>query len=228
VNTILEDNYDGLQVNLQFGASEGTSLSETSATAKWGKNFNGGKTNISLFGNMMLRNGMPATDLRNSSTEDLRTFFVGTPFEGDTQLRNLSSQTQFGEFRSLEGRLDVFGDDDFHIQPDTLSGCLLDLAGGVCADNGGSIDTSLRLDRARFRDIVGDTDRYNLFAFGNHELDNGMELFGEASYYHAGMNSEDRNMIQPFRCSCRCVLQPCRCRCANSRLSSDRYGTKRN
>ena len=185
VNTILEDNYDGLQVNLQFGASEGTSLSETSATAKWGKNFNGGKTNISLFGNMMLRNGMPATDLRNSSTEDLRTFFVGTPFEGDTQLRNLSSQTQFGEFRSLEGRLDVFGDDDFHIQPDTLSGCLLDLAGGVCADNGGSIDTSLRLDRARFRDIVGDTDRYNLFAFGNHELDNGMELFGEASYYHA-------------------------------------------
>jgi outer membrane receptor protein involved in Fe transport len=185
VNTILDDNYDGLQVNLQYGTSEDTALDEISGTAKWGKNFNDGRSNISVFGNVMFRNGMPASDLRNSSTEDLRTFFVGTPFEGDTQLRNLSSQTQFGEFRSLEGRLDVFGDDDFHIQPNTLAGCRLDLGNGACADNGGSIDTSLRLDRARYRDIVGDNDRYNLFAFANHEFDNGMEFFGEASYYHA-------------------------------------------
>ena len=185
VNTILQDDFEGLQLNLQYGASEGTSLDETTATVKWGHNSDNGRTNISLFGNVMFRNGMPATDLRNSSTEDLRVFFEGTPFEGDTQLRNLSSQTQFAEFRALDGRLDVFGDDDFHIQPDTLSGCLLDLGNGVCADNGGSIDTVLRLDRAGFRDIVGDTDRYNLFAFANHELTNGVELFGEASYYHA-------------------------------------------
>lgn len=185
VNTVLDDNYEGLQFNLQYGASEGTSLNETTATMKWGKDFNEGRTNISVFGNVLFRNGMPATDLRNSSTEDLRTFFVGTPFEGDTQLRNLSTQTQFGEFRALGGRLAVFGDDDFHIQPSSLPGCLLDLGGGVCADNGGSIDTALRLDRARYRDIVGDTDRYNLFAFANHEFDNGTEFFGEASYYHA-------------------------------------------
>ena len=185
INTVLDDNYDGLQLNLQYGTSEGTSLNETTGTFKWGKDFNGGKTNFSLFGNALFRNGMPASDLRNSSTEDLRTFFVDTPFEGDTQLRNLSTQTQFGEFRSLEGSLAVFGDDDFHIQPDSFAGCLLQLANGVCADNGGSIDTALRLDRARYRDIVGDTDRFNLFSFINHEFDNGMEFFGEASYYHA-------------------------------------------
>jgi len=189
INTILDDNYEGAQFQVQFGASEGTSLNETSATFKVGKDFNDGKTNISIFGNVMSRNGMPATDLRNSSTEDLRVFFVGTPFEGDTQLRNLSSQTQFGEFETLAGdpRLSGVGDDDFHIQPSTFSGCrgpsLNDA--NVCIDNGGSIDTALRLDRARYRDIVGDTDRYNLFAFVNHDLDHGMELFGEASYYHA-------------------------------------------
>lgn len=188
MNTVLDDNYDGLQVTLQYGASEGTSLNETSGSFKWGKNFNDGRTNISLFGNTMLRNGMPATDLRNSSTEDLRTFFVGTPFAGDTQLRNLSSQTQFGEFETLAGepRLPGVGDDDFHIQPDTFAGCRGPaIGGGVCLDNGGSIDTALRLDRAGFRDIVGDTDRFNLFSFMNHDLNNGMELFGEASYYHA-------------------------------------------
>ncbi|MGB0906421.1 MAG: TonB-dependent receptor domain-containing protein [Maricaulaceae bacterium] len=193
INTILDDDYEGLQVSLQYGASEGTSLDETSGTFKWGKSFNDDRSNFSLFGNVMMRNGMPATDLRNSSTEDLRTFFVGTPFEGDTQLRNLSSQTQFGEFETLSGepRLAGVGDDDFHIQPDSFSGCLGPaLAGGVCIDNGGSIDTSLRLDRAGYRDIVGDTDRYNLFGFFNHELQNGNEFFGEASYYHADYSKE--------------------------------------
>ena len=187
INNILDDDYEGLQLTLQYGASEGTSLNEKSGTFKWGKNFNDGRTNFSLFGNVMLRNGMPATDLRNSSTEDLRPFFEGTSFEGDTQLRNLSTQTQFGEFETLAGdpRIPGVGDDDFHIQPDSFSGCLSDLPGNVCIDNGGSIDTDLRLDRAGYRDIVGDTDRYNLFGFFNHELDNGMELFAEGSYYHA-------------------------------------------
>jgi len=134
INTQLDDDYDGMQFQIQYGASEGTSLNETSGTLKWGKNF-----------------------------------------------------TQYGEFETLAGepRIPGLGDDDFHIQPDSFSGCLVDLPGGVCADNGGSIDTALRLDRAAYRDIVGDTDRYNLFGFFNHELDNGVELFGEASYYHA-------------------------------------------
>ena len=187
VNTVLDDDYEGLQLQIQYGTAEGKSLDETSATMKWGKNFNDGRTNLSIFGNVMLRNGMPATDLRNSSTEDLRPFFEGTPFEGDTQLRNTSTQTQFGEFETLAGepRIPGVGDDDFHVQPDSFSGCLVDLPGPVCVDNGGSIDTALRLDRAQYRDIVGDTDRYNLMAFFNHEMGNGMEFFGEASYYHA-------------------------------------------
>lgn len=198
INNILDDDYDGLQVTLQYGASEGTSLNETKGTFKWGKNFNDGRTNFSLFGNVMMRNGMPATDLRNSSTEDLRVFFEGTPFEGDTQLRNLSTQTQFGEFETLAGepRIPGVGDDDFHIQPDSFAGCLSDLPGDVCIDNGGSIDTALRLDRAGYRDIVGDTDRYNLFGFLNHELDNGMELFAEGSYYHADYSRQRETAAQ--------------------------------
>jgi outer membrane receptor protein involved in Fe transport len=187
INTQLDDDYDGLQIQLQYGESEGTSLHETSGTLKWGNNFNQGKTNLSFFGNFMSRRGMPATELRNSSTEDLRVFFEGTPFEGDTQLRNTSTQTQYGEFETLAGDplIPGVGDDDFHIQPDSFAGCLVNLPGDVCVDNGGSIDTALRLDRAAFRDIVGDTDRYNFFGFFNHEMDNGIELFAEASYYYA-------------------------------------------
>ena len=193
INTILDDDYEGGQFNIQYGTSEGTSLDEIKGTFKWGKNFNDDRTNISLFGNVMLRNGMPASDLINSSNDDLRPLFVGTIYEGDTQLDNRSTSSQFGTFETLRGesRLPGVGDDDFYIQPDTFSGCRGPaLPGGVCIDNGTSIDRDLRFNRAPYRSLVGDTDRYNLMAFVNHDLNNGMELFGEASYYHADYQRE--------------------------------------
>ncbi len=188
INTVLKDDFEGFTASVQYGTSEGTALDELSATIEAGHTFNDGRTNISFFGNFLNRNGMPATDLRNSSTEDLRDFFIGTPFEGDTQLRNLSTQTPWGEFRALNGPIAAIGDDDFHIQPDTLSGCLVALPNGVCADDGGSIDTALRLDRARYRDLIGDTKRGNGFLFLNHDLNNDLELFGEVSYYRSSFN----------------------------------------
>ena len=185
INTVLKDDVEGFIGTVQYGSSEGTSLDELSATIEAGHTFNDGRTNISFFGNFLNRNGMPASELLNSSTEDLRIFFEGTPFEGDTQLRNMSSQAAWGEFRALNGQIAAIGDDDFHIQPDTTSGCLVDLPNGVCADNGGSIGTALRLDRARYRDLIGDTKRGNGFLFINHDLNNNLELYGEASYYRS-------------------------------------------
>jgi outer membrane receptor protein involved in Fe transport len=190
INTITQDDFEGLEASIRYGGSENTDLRELTGTLKWGKNFNNDRTNISVFANFLDREGFSALDLRNSSTEDLRTFFEGTPFEGDTQLRNLSTQTQWAEFRALGGPIAAIGDDDFHIQPDTFSGCLVDLGNGVCADNGGSIDTSLRLDRARYRELVGNTERQNVMAFLNHETDDGVEFFAEATYYHADYNRE--------------------------------------
>ena len=190
VNTVLKNDFEGFAANVQYGGSEGTDLRELNANFEAGISLNDGRTNISLFGNFLDRNGMPASQLINSSTEDLRVFFEGTEFEGDTQLRNLSTQTQFGEFRSLDGAIPAIGDDDFHIQPDTFAGCLVPLPDGVCADNGGSIDTALRLDRAGFRDLVGDTQRGNAFLFINHEVSEAIEFFGEFSYYRSSFNRQ--------------------------------------
>ena len=190
INTITQDDFEGLEASIRYGGSENTDLRELTGTLKWGKNFNDDRTNVSVFANFLDREGFNALQLRNTSTEDLRDFFVGTPFEGDTQLRNLSTQTQWAEFRALGGAIGAIGDDDFHIQPSTFSGCLVDLGNGVCADNGGSIDTALRLDRARYREIVGNTERQNIMGFLNHETDDGVEFFAEATYYHADYNRE--------------------------------------
>ena len=194
INTITQDDFEGFDVSLRYGGAENNDLRELTGTVKWGKNFNDDRTNVSVFANFLDREGFSALDLRNSSTEDLRTFFEGTPFEGDTQLRNLSTQTQWAEFRSLDGTIAALGDDDFHIQPASLEACdgmgTIDLGNGVCADAGASIDTSLRLDRARYRELVGNTERQNIMAFVNHEFLNGTEFFGEATYYHADYNRE--------------------------------------
>lgn len=190
INTITQDDFEGLEASLRYGGSENTDLRELTGTLKWGKNFNNDRSNISVFANFLDRDGFSALQLRNSSTEDLRDFFEGTPFEGDTQLRNLSTQTQWGEFQSLEGTIGAIGGTTFHIQPTSVAGCLVDLGNGVCADGGGSIDTSLRLDRARYRELVGNTERQNIMAFFNHEFENGVEFFGEATYYHADYSRE--------------------------------------
>nr|WP_070959919.1 TonB-dependent receptor [Hyphomonas sp. Mor2] len=194
INTITQDDFEGLEASVRYGGSENTDLRELTGTLKWGKNFNDDRTNVSVFANFLDREGFNALQLRNTSTEDLRTFFVGTPFEGDTQLRNLSTQTQWAEFRALGGSIAALGDDDFHIQPASLEACdgngTVDLGNGVCADAGGSIDTALRLDRARYREIVGNTERQNVMAFINHENDDGTEFFAEVTYYHADYNRE--------------------------------------
>ena len=190
INTITQDDFEGFDVSLRYGGSEGTDLRELTGTVKYGVNFNDDRSNFSIFANFLSRDGFNALQRPYTATEDLRTLFVGTPFEGDTQLRNLSTQTQWGEFQSLAGTIAAIGDDNFHIQPNTLAGCLVDLGNGVCVDNNASIDTALRLDRARYREIVGNTDRQNVMAFFNHEFDNGAEFFGEATYYHADYNRE--------------------------------------
>lgn len=219
INTITQDNFEGFDVSLRYGSSEGTSLDEFSGTFKWGTEFNEGKSNFSVFGNFLARSPMPASERRYSGTEDLRVFFADDPaFMNDTQLRNLSTQTQWGEFHAAN-RIDALGDDDFHIQPSSVSGCnVATLPKGpsdVCADAGGSIDTSLRLNRARYRELVGDTTRFNLMMFLNHMSDNGMEFFSEFTFYlsdykrqreTAQMLSSGRMMVpadallQPLQC----------------------------
>ena len=195
INTITQSDFEGLETSLRYGGSEGTDLRELTGTLKWGTNFNQDRTNFSVFANFLSREGFSALDRPYSGTEDLRVFFEGTPFEGDTQLRNLSVETQWGEFRTLDGsQIPGLGDNDFHIQPASFEDCdgdgTIDLGNGVCADAGTLIDTSLRLDRARYRELSGNTDRQNLMAFFNHEFDNGVEFFGEATYYHADYDRE--------------------------------------
>ncbi|MEL7782859.1 TonB-dependent receptor plug domain-containing protein [Citromicrobium bathyomarinum] len=127
VNTVLRDNFDGITGEVQYGGSEGTSLREFEANLAIGRTFNQGRTNLSLFVDYMDRQGMPASERRYARDYDTRPLVAGTPFEGDTDFDNRSTNTPFGEFqlynytptvRQNGGDAITSPSDYFHIQPD--------------------------------------------------------------------------------------------------------------
>lgn len=196
VNTVLRDNFDGVTAEIQYGGSEGTSLREFSGNAALGHTFNQGRTNVSLFVDYLDRQGMPASDRRYARNYDTRWLVEGTPFEGDTDFDNRSTNSPFGEFQLYgysatvhqNGTAITSPSDYWHIQPDTIAGCVADLGNGLCADNStqNSVDDEDRMYRynlAHDRWIVGDTERFNSFLFANHEFDSGLEVFAEAGLY---------------------------------------------
>ena len=196
VNTVLRDNFDGVTAEVQYGGSEGTSLRELDANLAIGRTFNYGRSNISLFVDYLDRQGMPASDRPYAASYDLRPFVEGTPFEGDTDFDNRSTNSPFGEFQLYNytatvrrnGTAITSPSDYWHIQPDTIAGCLADLGNGLCADNStqnsaNDEDRLYRYNTANDRWLAGDTERFNAFLFGNHEFEGGLEAFVEAGLY---------------------------------------------
>ena len=196
VNTVLRDNFDGITGEVQYGGSEGTSLREFEGNLAIGHTFNQGRTNVSLFVDYLDRQGMPASERAYAADYDTRSLVEGTPFEGDTDFDNRSTNSPFGEFQLYDytatvnqnGNAITSPSDYWHIQPDTIAGCVADLGNGLCADNStqNSVDDEDRLYRyntAFDRWLVGDTERFNSFLFANHEFDSGLEAFAEAGLY---------------------------------------------
>ncbi len=209
-NTILRDNYEGLSLQARHGSSTGNELDEQTFTLRAGKTFNGGKTNISLAAEYSRRDALFASERPFSASEDLRPFVVGTTFEDDVSFDNRATQSPWGEFTlntTSSTRVRQNGDTlttaagVFHIQPTSFAGCRGDTADnlsvpGICIDDS-SQDRDLRYDGASERSIISDRERYNAFAFLNHDFDNGVRLYSELGYYRATTNStnEPRNGI---------------------------------
>jgi len=178
VNYQLKDDYEGSQLKFSHGLSEGTPLDETTLSFLTGFDANGGKTHITGSVNYYTRNGMMASERPYSASHDLRNY-PGLPeeFVGDTQLDNRSTATPWGDFTSASlGR--------FHLQPDTQSGCVVNLGNGICADSGG-FPRDLRFDRGTTRSLVSDVDRFNAYTYITHELSSDLSLFSELTYYKA-------------------------------------------
>ena len=196
INYVLNDDYEGFEINIRGGQEEGTERADTTINGAWGTQFNEGRTSLVVSGSYTNSNGVDANDYDFSSNQDLRS--RAPAFSSDTSLDQRSSL----EPHAL---VNFNGLGTFHVRPATLlrdNGATLGIAdcGGrgldgadlvyndgqqdLCLDSSGQ-DRALRPNRNEVRTLVPDIERVNLFARVTHDLDNGFEVYGEASYYSA-------------------------------------------
>lgn len=207
INTVLRSNFEGLTVEAGGGTSEGTDFAQYDFSIQAGREFNDGRTNLSLMADYATRNELWANERDYSRHSDNRPLVVGTPFEGDTDFQNTSLDTPWGEFVRLTSSYGsttaatrvngqtLTSSGVFHVQPDYNDGCVAPgIVPGTCFDNAAmssaSTDNNLRYNINDVRALTGANDRFNLFLFANHDFDNGLEFFGEAGVYHADYSSQ--------------------------------------
>lgn len=212
INTVLKDNFNGLRTTAELGFTEDSGQVEAEFAFEFGHRFNGGKSNISVFGSYNHRDALWARERRNSQSADLRPLVAGTPFAGDSDFDNTSTDSIWGEFlrlttsfvpsttgASVNGTTLVGTTGTsagyFHVQPATNASCAAPgTYAGTCWDNGTlatlSTDNNLKYDINDVRTIQGRNDRINLFGYFNHEFDSGLEFFAEAGWYRADYQSQ--------------------------------------
>ena len=206
INTVLKDNFKGLRATGEVSFTDNSDQREYEFAFEAGHSFNGGKTNISLFGSYNHRDPLYASDRRNSRSADMRPLLEGTGWAGNTSFDNTVTGTPWGVFQRLTNSYAVSTTSAsvngtalttngiFHIQPSTNESCAAPSPyAGTCWDNAtistAGADRNLRYDLNTERTIMGRNDRINLFGYFNHEFDSGLEFFAEGAWYRADFQS---------------------------------------
>lgn len=199
VNTVLQQDFDGLEMKAQYGGAEGTHRREFTFGMFAGKDFERG--NLSGFLDYTNRTAQQASDEPYTASDDRRSLFANVPgYENSTDTDGRSSYTAWANFQTpfqvRRGTTALTtGAGAFHNQPSSF-GCTAPVGGDVCLASGNisysGAGRELRYDGARGTTQSPDIERLNLFVSGHFDLDNGVTAFGELGYYTASTQN-----IQP-------------------------------
>ena len=193
INTVLKKDFEGLTLRARFDDYDNLTRNDQRLNIEWGKNFNGGSTNVGVFFDYYHRDRVNAQDDPKWADEDYSRY-ISNPDWADEFGTNYSSNSAFPQvdFRSgSQGRLardagwaDSSG--EIVTYPTGDERCVFQINANVC----GAPDTSgnYLYNKNTFRDVASELDRYNLWVYLNHEMDNGIELFTELSWYDAESN----------------------------------------
>jgi len=194
VNTVLKSDLDGFSIRTKFSEYDHVPRSDMNVTLEWGKDLNGGATNIGVFLNYLDRGRVNSQDEARWANADFRDRIpVGSAWEGNTSFRNDSANSIYGQYdvrtsasgQGLSGSLtDSSG--EFETFPSGHPDCDWDLGYGTC----GAIDGNgtYRHNLNENRDLNSDLQRTSAFVYINHELENGVESFTEIGAYKYDSN----------------------------------------
>jgi len=206
VNTVLQNDFDGLRMEAEYSGAEGTGLREFEANIFAGRDFDRG--NISLFANYSDRSALMAEDQDFTASDDMRPFFANEPgFETSTVPDGRSSNTPWARLSTpgssvalrprSNGVIIASSAGAFRYQPQSF-GCVggVSLANDLCLIQAhGSYNGNIR--ELRYDTRIGTTirselERTNVFLTGHYDLTPTITAFGEIGFYGA-----ESRAIQP-------------------------------
>jgi outer membrane receptor protein involved in Fe transport len=196
VNTVMKDNYDGFAIRGRWTEFDNIPRDDQSVTIEWGTLFNDDRSAVGIFANYYHRDRVNSQDDPKWADSDFRRFIPDdSPWSGDTRFRNNSANSNWGQYDIRTGGRNPYGLQDLGVTdrngrletyPVGDSRCDYFIAENVCgAPNGAG---TFRYNLNENRDISSELDRYNVYAYFNHEWDNGIQFYSELSYYKSKTN----------------------------------------
>ncbi|MDH3351562.1 MAG: TonB-dependent receptor [Gammaproteobacteria bacterium] len=218
VNYVMKKEYEGLSLRARYNAYDGLPSTNQRLTVEWGRNFNGGNTNFSLFADYYHRDRINSQDDPKWANDDYRRLLPeGSPWAepdcedrdvngGDdacTRFYNSSTNSEYGQFdintsvnpSSNRDRYGLVGNDitdtagEFQVYPVGHPDCDWAFYPGAGVCGNDDDAPIYRYNNNEDRDLFSDLDRVNVFAFLNHEFASGVESFTEVSAYLSYTNT---------------------------------------
>ncbi len=195
VNTVLKDNLEGFALDLTYGAEDGAGADEFTASMQLGIKSDDGATRLSVLGSYFTRDPIFASDRDFTANANLTSRLPAAWVSGSNapaNFNNTSLTSSWGAFdRFTTGNLTVNGvavsnaAGQFHTQPTSLGGCAVAFTADTCLGVSSTRPQGTRYNVNQDTTVTNGVDRYNVFAFLNQDLNDGLELFAEAGVYLA-------------------------------------------
>ena len=192
VNNVLDTNYVGFQLRGRFQNYQHFDRDDHKFSMKYGENFNGGNTNVSMFFSFYQRDRVGAAEDEIMGRCDYGDL---VPAQFDSAFYRCSSNSAWGQFDMSGTAPYTDSSGEFLIKAAGDPNCLLNLGNNVCAASDSSGNYTHNWNGQR--DILGAVTRHNLFVFLNHDLGNGNELFAEYGTYQSEYNG-NRHSVSHF------------------------------
>lgn len=205
VNFVTRNDFKGVTVKGQYGLAQGTHRKEYNGSLFAGRAFGGHRGNVSLSIDLYERAAQLPSDEPYTASQDRRPLFASYPDYSTSSAPDLrGSQSSFA---SLTARSATGGTltaavrqgtvaittaaGSFHVQPSSISGCVTQIANGLCIGTG-TVAASAAANTLRYDSYALDSvtiapaiHRQNASLNAHYDSSENLSLYAEADYYGA-------------------------------------------
>jgi outer membrane receptor protein involved in Fe transport len=201
INTVLKDDFEGFTVRARYSDFDNLPRNDEAIALEWGDSFNDGRTYVGVFARHYQRDAVNGQDDPRWANTDFRYRLPeGTPDSIADEFQNDSSNSLYGQFDIVPGvgstnslRVNEVVDNlgEFEIYPQGDPRCTntdpdavapeYNLPYGTCLHEDGQ--GTVRHPLYGMADLLSDLERTTVYGYVNHEMDSGVEFFGDFYWY---------------------------------------------